>query len=41
MVDEFIEAGKTMGIAEHNERRLQSEGQRAVKAAFEATLALK
>ena len=41
MVDEFIAAGRTMGIAEHNERRLQSEGQAAVKAAFEAALAIK
>lgn len=40
MVDEFVAAGKTMGIAEHNERRLKSEGQGAVKAAFEAALAL-
>lgn len=40
MVDEYIALGKTLGIAEHNERALQKEGKDAVKAAFEATLAL-
>ena len=40
MVDEYIEAGRTQGIGDHNARRLRSEGKDAVKAAFEATLAL-
>lgn len=40
MVDEYIALGKTTGIAEHNEKRLLSEGKGAVKAAFEATLEL-
>lgn len=40
MVDEYIAMGKTLGIAEHNERRLHKEGKDAVKSAFEATLAL-
>ncbi|CAN0056307.1 unnamed protein product [Pylaiella littoralis] len=40
MVDEYIAMGKTLGIAEHNERVLHKEGKDAVKAAFEATLAL-
>ncbi len=40
MVDEYIAVGKTLGIAEHNERALSKEGKEAVKKAFEATLAL-
>lgn len=40
MVDEYIALGKTLGIAENNERALQTAGKDAVKAAFEATLAL-
>lgn len=40
MVDEYIALGKTLGIAEHNERALRQEGKDAVKAAFEATLVL-
>ncbi|CAM9467170.1 unnamed protein product [Ectocarpus sp. 6 AP-2014] len=40
MVDEYIAMGRTLGIAEHNERRLHQEGKNVVKAAFEATLAL-
>eukprot|EP00752_Nemacystus_decipiens_P009495 g8489.t1 len=40
MVDEYIALGKTLGIAEHNEQALRKEGKNAVKAAFEATLAL-
>lgn len=40
MVDEYIAMGKTLGIAEHNERVLHKEGKDAVKAAFEATLSL-
>lgn len=40
MVDEYVAAGKTLGIAEHNERRLRSEGKGVVKEAFEGILAL-
>lgn len=39
-MDEYVAAGKTTGIAEHNERRLHAEGREAVKAAFESALAL-
>lgn len=34
VVDEYVAAGKTLGIAEHNEQRLLAEGQEAVKVAF-------
>ncbi|CAM9826663.1 unnamed protein product, partial [Discosporangium mesarthrocarpum] len=38
MVDKYIDAGKTLGIAKHNEKRLRTEGKDDVNAAFRALM---
>ena len=39
-VDMYIAQGKTLGIAEHNERRLQAAGRQHLKATFDRIMAM-